>query len=424
MDVIRNYITATPGIGGEIKRRISDFVVEEVGLDGRVSEVRAFTGTEKFELEKNWDSLEKQEVERGDDADQLIVTLEKFNMDLNFAVTKVARWMGVSRKRIGYAGIKDKRAITAQRVSIWKADVEKLRNYKSRYIDLRDGYWANDRINIGDLKGNRFRVVVRNIELGDEEIKDRVGKVIEEIKEKGIANYFGEQRFGGARGMTHLVGREFVRGNVEDAVMLYLTATYPREEQDVKEARVNLSKSRDFSAAVREFPKKYRYERAMIHHLCRHPKDFAGAFRRLPKSMCYLFTHAYQSWLFNRIIDERIEQGIGIEAVEGDLPDDKGFATGPLFGFEGEIASGKVGEIEKKVLEEEGLELGDFKIKEMPELSSKGTRRKIKVIPEKLRLISVEEDEFNEGKVCAAIEFELSKGSYATVVLREFMKSD
>ena len=113
--------------------------------------------------------------------------------------------------------------------------------------------------------------------------------------------------------------------------------------------------------------------------------------------------------------------GFGLKKISGDVLIE-GKPSAALFGFESEIAEGKTGEIEKKILEAEGVKLEDFKVSEMPEVSSKGSRKGIVLIPEKIKLIETGKDEFNEGKLSAKISFSLEKGNYATTVLRELMK--
>jgi len=121
------------------------------------------------------------------------------------------------------------------------------------------------------------------------------------------------------------------------------------------------------------------------------------------------------------VIEERIRQGIGLKKIEGDILIDD-VPTAPLFGFESGFASGKPGEIEKKILEQEDATLEEFKVKKMAEISSKGARKKLILFPEKLKLDDIKEDEFYPEKLCATISFELSKGNYATTVLEEIMK--
>ena len=157
--------------------------------------------------------------------------------------------------------------------------------------------------------------------------------------------------------------------------------------------------------------------------MCKYQKDFVGAFSRLPKSLTYMFTHAYQSYLFNQIINERIGSGLGLKAAEGDVLED-GIATTQLFGFESKFSEGKIGEIERKVLEGEGIKPEDFYIKAFPQISSKGARKKILLFPEDLKLEEIGSDEYFEGALKAKISFKLEKGNYATTVLRELMKPE
>jgi len=410
----RIYSTTGNGIGGQIKRRYTDFVVEEVREDGRVCTVKRFNeeGThleERIKVPKQTEGVE-----------QLHLDLEKINKDMNFTIRQLARYLQCSNRRISYAGMKDKRAVTCQRISIFQPNVERLEAFGSRGIQLRNPGWEKERLELGLLKGNKFTITVRDIDLPQEEIEKKIKTCFKEMK-NGIANYFGEQRFGGIRQITHRVGKEFLKGRFKEGVMLYLTHTVDGEQEEIKKARERLYETGDFAEATRLFPPKFRYERSMIHHLCKYPNDFVGAFGKLPKKLRYLFTHAYQSYLFNLIIEERIAHGIGLKKIEGDILIDN-VPTAQLFGFESEFTKGKLGEIEKKILKEEEISLEEFRVKKMAEISSKGTRKAIVLFPEKLKLVEIKNDEFYPEKLCATISFELSKGNYATTVLEEIMK--
>lgn len=435
------FSTSTPGIGGQIKRRYSDFVVEEIQTNGKKCEVKRFWQENDPQEKRNTDNSNSFPIENDDQipglqnatpiqlppkpADrtfsQLHCDLEKINTETSLAVSHLARFLQVSKKRIGYAGLKDKRAITCQRISIFEPNVERLERFHSKMIDLRNFEWKKERIEIGDLSGNAFSITIRNIELDQNETKKRLEKSIQEILQNGVANFFGEQRFGGIREVTHLVGKELINGNLEKAVMLYLTHPAEKEPEGLKEARKKLLETKDFPQASNDFPIENRFERSMIHHLCRFPNDFAGAIGKLPKSMRYLFTHAYQSFLFNQIIAERMKEGFGLQPIEGDVLE-KGTPTAPLFGFETQFADGKAGKIEKEIIGKEGISLQEFRIPQLSEASSAGGRKKIAQHPQKMKIVSIEKDELNEGKTKTTLYFELEKGSYATTVLREVMK--
>ncbi len=410
------YSLTGKGIGGAIKHRVSDFKVEEITPSGEACKIRAFAeGKEKKSIEKQW-----PENPKGNEF--LILEFEKFDYDLNQAIRLFSRWAHASRKRIGFAGLKDKRGITCQRISVWKPEYERVKEFKSRFVDARFLEWSSRRVEIGDLEGNRFEITVRGIVLEEEECREKIIEFGKIASEKGVANFFGEQRFGGARKITHVVGKELLKGNIKKAVMDYLCAESEREKEEATSARRNLRETSDFGLALKEFPKRMRFERAMCEHLHKNPNDFAGAIASMPKSMRYLFTHSFQAHLFNKMLAKRIER-IGLGAIEEDTLLD-GEPAMQLLGFDSEFSKGKLGEIEKEALEEEGFSLAEFKSKKIAELSSKGAWKKIVLKPKDFELVGIEGDEFSEGRLKAALRFGLEKGAYATTVMRELMKND
>jgi len=418
MSITGNYFsTSTPGFKARIKRLYSDFIVEEIQEDNRICEVKCFVNKKQKEKLK----LNEKKINA-----YLHLDLEKINKDLHLVLRDIARKMHLSRKRLSYAGIKDKRAITCQRISIWIDSLEQLQlieNLNLKGIELRNAVWQNKKIDLGMLKGNRFTITLRDIELEKNELIKRINECFKEMQEKGIPNYFGLQRFGGIREVSHLIGKMILKRKIKEAVMLFLTYPSEKEEKEIAIARKNLLETNDFKQAKKEFPEKYVYERAIIDYLIKKPNDFENAFRQLPLKIRYLFTHAYQAFIFNKIIDLRFEKGINLELQEGE-PQKNGIPLGLLPGYKSELSEGIIGEIEKEVLKEENIELSDFLVKELKECSSKGARKEIKVKPENMKLIKVMEDEIFKGKQKAIIQFNLSKGNYATNVIRELLKTN
>ena len=365
------YISSTCGIGGKLRRKVEDFFVEEV--------------------------FEEKENEEGD---FLIVLIEKFNIDTISAVRKISRFLNISQKRISFAGNKDKRAIARQYISI-KGDGILEEKLKSRErignIKIIKVFRSDFEVKLGSALGNNFKIVVR-----DAKNLENIEKIREELRERGIPNYFSYQRFGTIRPNTHLVGREIVRGNFKKAVMLYLAKPFEGEREDVKEARRFLEETMDYKKALKIFPKRFRYEIIMLEHLSKYPKDYIGAFRRLPKNLTKLFVHAYQSYLFNRVLSKIIEK-------EGCL-----FGkTINIFGYE--TKKEELSEYEIEVLEEEKISLKDFKVKSFPEVSSRGLKREAYIKTDiKYNILNNE----------VVFKFFLKKGCYATSVMREFMKTD
>jgi len=229
-------------------------------------------------------------------------------------------------------------------------------------------------------------------------------------------------------------------------VMLYLSEETEYEHEDCRDARKFIAETRDYSKALGIFPQTLTFERMMLGHLSRNPGDFPGAIRTLPRNLVMMFVHAYQSFLFNRILSQRITSGLPLDsAVIGDvvLPLDKngnpdhrryirvndanlervneqislgkGFVSGSLFGSDPALAEGAMGDIEKKIVEEEAIVSEDFIVAEIMQASSRGMRRELLSPVTDLRCeVGVDEATFSFG---------LNKGCYATSLLREFMKS-
>ncbi|HEX7628396.1 MAG TPA: tRNA pseudouridine(13) synthase TruD [Candidatus Methanoperedens sp.] len=416
------YYSRTPGIGGVIRQEIEDFQVEE--LTNRV------------------------ETTNGQ---YLIAELTKTNWDIHHLVRDLARILRISQTRFGWAGTKDKRAITKQKISIWDVTEEELARIHLKDIEFKPIGRSNKKVSLGDLWGNRFKITIRNIDTSYEDTLQRVTSITHEI-EKGVPNFFGVQRFGENRPVTHVVGEAILRGDIKEAALTYIAKAYPQENEGIRKARQFVSDTGDFKEGVKIYPLHLQFERAMMSHLIAHPEDHVGAFRALSPKLMAMFLHAYQSYIFNLVLSRRIETGMSIhEAYEGDivcfknemgLPDTsrlqkvtadnldginnlinrgRAFVTAPLVGYETQFAEGKAGEIERAIVAELNIDVEGFKVPAIPELASKGLRREI-IVPFKPEF-SVGEDEKNAGKTKVVLEFSLQKGSYATTVLREYMKN-
>lgn len=407
------YITDSPGCGGVIKSCAEDFQVSEV--------------------------FEELGYEGGR---YLVLDVEKTNWDTHHLVHEMARMLRISQKRFGWAGTKDKRAVTSQRISIMNLDESELAKINLKDLKIRVLGRTNRAVGLGDLLGNSFRITIRDL-CCPHPVTTLAAITSQIEKYGGVPNYFGVQRFGESRPVTHKVGEALVRGKNEEAAFIYLAQPYPDELPRTREARERLWVNRDIPAAVKEFPEYLHYELAMLNFLREHPGDYAHSFDVLSVNLKRLFVHAYQSYLFNRILSSRLAAAMPLDrAVEGDvvcfakqgLPDmdkvqkvtlenrqaidrlagrGRAFLTLPLIGFETEIGLGPQGEIERAILREEGITPENFRVEGNLELGSRGTRRAAlcQVKPQ----IKVEEK-------LAELQFVLPKGSYATVVLREYMK--
>ncbi len=419
------YSTDTDGLGGQLRQEVEDFIVKEI-----------------------------TNREEGKEGKYLVLELVKRDWDTHHLTRTLAKILQISQKRISVAGTKDKRALTTQKISIFDVDASEIEKVHLKDVELKVLGRSRKSVELGDLWGNDFIITIRNIVLSHEETKQLLEKTTNEIlSQGGVPNFFGIQRFGSVRPVTHLVGKAIVEGDFEKAALLYIAEPFPDEPEETKLVRQFVKETRDFKEGLKTYPLRLGHERAMMNHLIANPDDFAGAFLVLPKNLYRMFVHAYQSFIYNTILCRRIEKGIPLnQAVEGDivcfkndlgLPDssktekvtvetvnamnrlikkNRAFVTAPLSGYDTEFASGTPGEIEQLVLEELKVPLQGFNIEEIPEMSSKGMRREVLLQVEPK--FDVANDELNSGKSKAILEFMLPKGSYATTVLREYMKVD
>lgn len=404
-----HHLSETPGIGGRIKARPEDFLVIEDPLPSI------------FEGRKH-----------------AVFLLKKKNWDTMTAIKEIAKRAGIRHRDVGFAGTKDRHAVTYQYISVPAQAKEKVEGVQIRDIELRFVSYGRF-IKLGYLLGNRFRIIVRDT---SEKAFERTKEIVGELREKGgFPNYFGYQRFGERRVVNHLIGKLLLQGKFDEAARLFLG--YADGSMEGDEARKRFWETGDVDRALEEFPNFLRYERTMLHRY-KETGSWRRAFLSLPLPIMRIFIHAYQSYLFNLYISRRIEEGLPLnEALVGDIVvqvkgripyrdrtyrvtetnvdfvnekirRSQAMVSGPLFGFAMRRAKGIPGRLEEEILEEEGLSLEIFKKLPKP-MAEPGGRRELLIRPLGLTYGYV-------PKTGMCFRFFLPKGVYATSVLREIMK--
>jgi tRNA pseudouridine13 synthase len=307
--------------------------------------------------------------------------IEKRGITTYEAVARVARALEVSPREIGFAGLKDAHAVAVQTLSVEHVPIAKCEAALASVdrVRLLDAKLHRNKIKMGHLSGNRFTLRIRGCVPSAAE---RARSVLAELVRVGCPNFYGEQRFGN-RADNDQVGRLLVRG--------------------------------DFRGAC----------------------ELAGDdLRRKPRSLVRLYVSAYQSALFNRVVAGRMPDLGRLEVGDLAYLHDRGAVfsvtdaaaeqpradrleispSAPLFGTKSLVADGRPGEVERALLAEEELSRGQFHVEGVGEFT--GERRPMRVPVAGAEVRDVEGD-------AASIEvrFDLPRGSYATVVLAEVMKT-
>lgn len=244
------------------------------------------------------------------------------------ALEEIKRTLHLREGRIEVAGTKDKRGITSQLAQLYRVKKEQLAGFNRELGDLNHRkilvgnlQYTNDSIKLGDLQGNEFTVVVRNVSVADEfkaTEDETIAQCAESLKQKGFINYFGLQRFGTASVATHEVGRALLQQNWELAVDLILK---PREGDPsaIARARTVFAKTKDANQALKMFPRFLVGENAVLNGLSVYgDNQYRKALDRIPRHLRMMYTHAYQSFIWNSAASYRIEQ-YGENPVVGDL---------------------------------------------------------------------------------------------------------
>src|SRR5207245_5008302 len=180
---IEGYLTSTPGLRGNLKTTAEDLVVEEISSPPPLAIDGSYT----------------------------IASLRVRNWETHRLVREFARALHISRRRIGFAGTKDKRALTTRLFSFENVPVETLSSLRMKDLEVLDAYPSDRPLEIGDLTGNRFRVLVRGLAVPVEKAEVIAAETARQRRIRGgLANFFGFQRLGSVWTITHFVGRHFL----------------------------------------------------------------------------------------------------------------------------------------------------------------------------------------------------------------------
>ena len=310
-------------------------------------------------------------------------------------------------------------------------------------ISLRDLKYSHQPIRIGELWGNRFKILLRDIDIDCEEAKELISPLIT----TRLLNYFGIQRFGVTRPNTHLVGSCLVKRDFKEAIRYLLATTSVYEPPNLTEARLNLAEDLvPTKEMIDFFPKDFRYEKSVMRHLIKQESDYEGAISKIPPQVLTLFIHSFQSYIFNRLISHRIRNGISIQNPEpGDfiiqlneihsgrdswlyvteenleertnLVEKGAYAlAAPVPGYATKTPESRQSDLLFQLLKDEEVKLRDFRNPDNRHLDSPGGFHlvSIKLHNPEIRCTQ------NGLQIC----FSLRKGSYATVVMREIMKNN
>ncbi len=362
-----------------------------------------------------------------------LYALKKTNIENLKALSYISKEFNVPLKDIGYCGLKDRHAITTQYITIPS-------NYGVLSIDeenlkLNCIKTIKKPLKIGDLKGNKFKITVRDIDKKD------FLKIAENLRNLhlGVPNYYDDQRFGSVF-HNKFIAKEYLKGNYEDALKILLTNYKKSENKRIKDLKRYIKSNWNNWEKILKYIKNNKIKSKMFVNIIKYlsyeknHNNYKEALKYVDNRLKKLFISAYQSYLWNECVKELLKSYIPkddrlyldytcgtflfYKKIDNELfkeLKDKKFPT-----IAPDIDYTKFDEeynIIAKVLKKERISLNDFnKLNDLGKISY--SERYLLSIPKNINYDTFKKDELNKGKYRITVEFELNKGSYATMVVK------
>jgi tRNA pseudouridine13 synthase len=394
---IEIYSTKFDGIGGSIKVKNEDFKVLELLVES-ISR----------DISRNSDNSYRFPV----------LLLQKKGLDSNHAIIEISNQLGT---KVRVLGIKDSKAVTTQ---YGTCDNKKFRIGKTTHTNLSLLGYSKHPIKKSHIKGNQFEINISN------PLRSDIDEFITEIS--SIPNYYGLQRFGSERLVTHLVGRAIINRNFKKAVEIFLCHTTEYDTQFSKEIREKCNDPKNYAQVIKIIPKGMDIERNLLRSLV-DGKGYISALRSVPLNIRRLFVHAYQAFMFNKCLSSMIRNGESISCclkndfcfkLENQITmgklmkylDERNTNLVPAMHLPGYSFKSTDGRFENSLsllMKQENISPKDFYLKEMQELSVEGGFRQLPLL--------VNDFTYSDNLL---VKFNIPIGSYATILLRELMKPD
>jgi tRNA pseudouridine13 synthase len=353
--------------------------------------------------------------------------LEKTGWTTPDAIQAIRRRWKLDARRVSYGGLKDRHAHTIQYLTIYRGPERRLTHHgiTVEYLGAVNAAYTSH-----DIRANRFRLVLRALTPAD---RERAAHALAEVAGAGIPNYFDDQRFGSVSHGGRFIARAIVLGNYEEALRLALAAPYEHDRAAQKKEKAILRAHwNDWASCKQRLPKGHA--RSIVDYLVSHAADFRGAVERLRPELRGLYLSAYQSHLWNRMLalwleaHARADQLLKVTLRLGVFPMQRALDEQqraelralrlPLPSARVRLEPGAPGAREmEEVLCGEGITLEQMKLKGLRQMFfSKGDRAAL-CMPEGIGTEAAE-DELNKGREKLTLTFEMSRGSYATMLVK------
>lgn len=302
----------------------------------------------------------------GKKGEYLYVELTKTNLNTMDVIKDLAYKLNIPLRCIGYAGNKDKRAITTQYISIFKGRPEYINQIKIEGVTLKPLHFGSKPLYLGALAGNHFKI--------------KIPSDLHPIKISKVVNYYGEQRFS---------------ENNKDVGKAILKQDYKEACELINNDQINF-------------------------YLKKNPEDYLGALKTINLDLLSLYVNAFQSHLWNEVAKQFLKDNFQSAVLYDGLlfvKDPKINIEIPLITFDTFIKQKNLRTYYNNMLRKENVSQEDYDMIDFPELVQDTSSRPLFIEVKNLKYTEIPNKE-NKSVKDNFIEFDLPKGSFATVVIK------
>ena len=359
--------------------------------------------------------------------------LTKTDMTTPEAASALARELRVPPGCVSYAGLKDRHAETVQHMAAKGGPARAAggNRWRAEFVGFRAGP-----LDGRDILANRFGVVLNAM---TDEALARIEARRGTLDRFGLVDYFGDQRFGSARHGRGFVAAEFVRGRQDEALKLAIATEARKDTKAVKVFRRHVAdrwgRWEECLAGLPRHP-----DRAAVEHLARgRPRDYLGAFARLPYSFQQFCVMAYQSHLWNETARGMLEAALPPDrllragsaagemvfpAPSAAIPDSLRPETPVPLLARKTVLQGPAGDAAARVLEREGIALANLRLGRLRRPFFGAGERPLAVPVRDFSVSPPQPDPASSGRWTVKLRFLLPPGSYATVLVRMLVQAE
>lgn len=380
---IGTYSTKTEGSGGRIKTERDQFFVSEILRKKTLAKISQSGAYAVYKLTKS-------------------------GIDTSHALDDIFRKYGLRLKALG---LKDAKATTEQYVCDMNVS-HGCKDLASNRYSLELVGFVQKPLTKKDMASNHFKIRIEGADFVKVSKFDQLANIL---------NFYGYQRFGSRRAVSHLIGKSIVQTDFDRAVETLFSDTSEHDNPENRKIREKLRDKANYSTTYKEIPAGMDIEKIVLKEMIEHGNS-RKALYALPVSLRRFFVEAYQSFIFNKTLSLAFEAGEELSRPSADdvcydrddnigryQNDPEQRLAVPLVGYS-YLKKNRFGYYISKVLEEEQTSAKNFFIKDMQEASNEGG----------FRQSVMQCSDF--GVMEPILEFTLSRGSYATILLREIIK--